>query len=163
MVHKQVSESGIITWSSPTLSGIPGVRHRFFGRTGGVSEGSYASLNLNNAEDALTKARNMELVAGVMGVAAGDIRGVQQKHGSNIVTLTEANIHMDMYNLEADGIVTNMHGVYVSVVTADCCPVLLCDAENAVVAAAVLSRECCLMPLLKWWPLGAIRVALWRL
>jgi YfiH family protein len=109
--------------------------HGFFTRLGGVSEGPYASLNasLSGGDDIARVTRNRALVAQTLGVAAGDLVGVKQVHGTVIVTVREA--WPPGTGQEADGMVTAIPGLALGVITADCAPVLLCDATAGVIGA----------------------------
>jgi copper oxidase (laccase) domain-containing protein len=66
-------------------------RHGFFTRRGGVSDGPFASLNCGlSSTDARERViRNRELVAEAMGVAAGQLVGVTQVHGSGVALVDE--------------------------------------------------------------------------
>jgi YfiH family protein len=105
-----------------------GVRHGFFTRRGGVSAGPYASLNasLSGGDDRALVSRNRALVAQSLGVAAAGLVGV--------VTVTEA--WPEGQGPEADALVTARPGLALGVITADCAPVLLCDAQAGVIGAA---------------------------
>lgn len=61
------------------------------------------------------------------------VASVRQVHGAKAVTATQAFEDM---GLEADAIVTDRRGVLLSIVTADCAPVLLADGQAGVVGAA---------------------------
>lgn len=122
--------------TSPALSQLPGIRHGFFGRRGGVSEGEFASLNasrsvgddLSNVKDNVHRAV-MALRSGPLPIAL-----VHQVHGTDVLTVTRA------YDLEnrpqADAMVTNLPGIALGILTADCVPVLLADAQAGVIGAA---------------------------
>ncbi len=115
---------------------LPGIRHAFFSREGGVSEGLYASLNcgFGSNDDPGAVARNRELAMERLGTPGIPLITAYQKHTSDVVTVTapwapdEAPI--------ADGMVTDKHGIALGILTADCAPVLLADGENGVIGAA---------------------------
>ena len=119
-----------------SLLGLAGIRHGFFTRKGGVSEGAWASLNcgLSTGDDDTRVAENRALVCAAMGVAAADLVTVRQVHGSDalIVVSPWGNAPAGM----ADGMATKAKGVALGLLTADCAPVLLADAEAGVVGAA---------------------------
>jgi YfiH family protein len=118
-----------------TTAALSGVRHGFFGRIGGVSEGIYASLNAgtgsNDAPGAV--AENRRRIAAVFGAAALQLVGVHQVHSANAVYL---DAPWRGERPQADALVTNTPGLVLSVLTADCAPVLLADASAGVIAAA---------------------------
>ena len=108
------------------------VAHGFFTRHGGTSEGGYATLNggLGSGDDPGRVDRNRALAAAALGAGAPDIHGLHQKHSAVAV---EAG---DGPGQEGDAIVCNRPGPVLTILTADCAPVLLADTEAGVVAAA---------------------------
>ena len=112
----------------------PRIKHGFFGRKGGVSSGEYASLNVGlGSGDELDKVReNRRRVAKSLGSAHDDILTCYQIH-SNICHIVSS---MDDTKLEGDALVTNTPGLVISVLTADCVPVLFADYEAGVIGAA---------------------------
>ncbi len=112
-----------------------GVAHGFFLRTGGVSEGIYASLNCGRGSSDLRERveENRGRAAAALGVAPERLIGPRQCHSPKIAvahapwTAEEAP--------DADGVVTATRGLAVCVLTADCAPILLADASAGVVAA----------------------------
>jgi len=120
----------------PNLSAISTIRHGFFGRKGGVSEGIYASLNCGyGSGDSLKNVReNREIVAAALGVDGADLCTVSQIHSPKAV------IVQDTWQVShapvADALVTNQTGIAIGVLTADCLPILFADEKNGVIAAA---------------------------
>lgn len=112
-----------------------GVRHGFFTRQGGVSEGLYAGLNagVGSRDDPAHVAENRRRVAEWMGGAADDLCGCYQVH-SAVVRVAERGWAGD--RPEGDAVVAGVKGPVLTVLTADCAPVLLADAEAGVVGAA---------------------------
>lgn len=117
------------------LSPYPFIRHGFFTRVGGVSKGPLATLNcghkkqepLTNLENNRTRIKKaLQLDNTTMLV------GLHQKHGSTCHTITKNTNH----TLEGDGLVTRTAGLMLSILTADCGPVLFCDPVNKVIGAA---------------------------
>jgi len=111
-----------------------GVQHGFFTRDGGVSTGLYEGLNtgLGSNDDPAAVAENRRRVAEAMGGTPDDLAGCYQIH-SVIARVAEGPWRGD--RPEGDAVVTRTPGVICSVLTADCAPVLLADAEAGVVAA----------------------------
>jgi len=70
-----------------SLSALPGIRHAFFTRAGGVSEGIYESLNGGlGSEDAAAKvAENRARMAAALGVKLENFLSVYQIHSPNVV------------------------------------------------------------------------------
>jgi YfiH family protein len=110
-----------------------GVTHGFFTREGGVSGGIYASLNggPGSGDDAAAVAENRKRIAGCIG--AGHLVSLHQVHSADAVRVTGP---WGGDRPRADAMVTDRPGVALAVLTADCAPVLLADAEAGVVGAA---------------------------
>ncbi len=104
------------------------VSHGFFGRRGGVSTGLYASLNggRGTQDDPHHVGENLQRVCTALGADAPAPVGLYQIHGSACVQVTRANL-ADMMRTrpQADALVTDEPGIVLSVLTADCAPVLL--------------------------------------
>jgi YfiH family protein len=112
------------------------VPHGFFTRRGGVSTGTYESLNcsFSGADSEDNVLRNRALVAEAMGVAPDKLIGVKQVHGTSVIDFdTPWTLNMAP---RADAIVTAQRGFAISVITADCAPVLFSNGAGTVVAAA---------------------------
>lgn len=111
----------------------PGLAHGFFGREGGVSTGLYASLNCGpgSRDDAASVAENRRLVAAALAPGA-ELISLSQIHSPIVHVLETAPAH----RLEGDAMVTTTPGLALGILTADCAPVLLADAQARVIGAA---------------------------
>lgn len=114
---------------------LDGVKHGFFGRAGGVSEGIYASLNAGTGsnDDPAAIAENRRRIAAAFGIAPTHLVGVHQVHSPDAVFIDEP---WSGERPHADALVTTARGLALSILTADCAPVLLADAEAGVIGAA---------------------------
>lgn len=121
---------------APSLKALDGVRHAFFTREGGVSQGLYASLNggVGSNDDAAHVAENRARMATALGVAPGALVTPYQVHSAD-VAVAEAP-WTPAERPRADAVVTRVPGLAIGVSTADCGPVLLADPSARVVAAA---------------------------
>lgn len=117
-----------------THDSLAPVRHGFFGRKGGASSGVYAGLNcgFGSSDQHDIVAINRARVAEAVGVSPTHLVGVHQIHSADVVTVTKANDNRP----KADGLVTSTPGVALSVLTADCQPVLFADQTAGVIGAA---------------------------
>lgn len=117
-----------------TADSLAPVRHGFFTRKGGASSGVFAGLNCGtgSSDQSEIVAINRARVADAMTVADTHLTGVHQIHSGDVV---QADAPLDP-RPEADGIVTCTPGLALSVLTADCMPVLFADPEARVVGAA---------------------------
>ncbi|WGM31802.1 peptidoglycan editing factor PgeF [Brevundimonas sp. NIBR11] len=111
-----------------------GVRHGFFTRRGGVSTGLYEGLNtgLGSADDPEAVAENRRRIAAHLGGGSDDLAACYQIH-SAITRVAEGPWAGE--RPEGDAVVTATVGVIPGVLTADCAPVLLADAQARVVGA----------------------------
>jgi YfiH family protein len=119
-----------------TLAALPGLRHAFFTREGGVSDGIYASLNggQGSDDDPHRVRENRARMASALGVAPDRFITAYQIHSPDVIVAEEPWAHDA--RPRADAIVTRVPGLGIGVSTADCGPVLLADAEARVVGAA---------------------------
>ena len=112
-----------------------GLRHGFFTRQGGVSTDLYEGLNtgIGSKDDPAAVAENRRRVAEWMGGAPDHLAACYQIH-SAVARVAETGWKGD--RPEGDASVSATPGVICAVLTADCAPVLLADAEARVVGAA---------------------------
>jgi len=120
---------------SETLT-LPGIRHAFFTREGGVSGGIYSSLNggVGSADERTHVLENRRLMTAALGLPPERLATPYQVHGTEAVTVTE--VWAPGEGPKADAVVTSVPGIALGVSHADCGPVLLADAESGVIAAA---------------------------
>jgi purine-nucleoside/S-methyl-5'-thioadenosine phosphorylase / adenosine deaminase len=118
--------------TSPLLD-LPGVRHAFFTRQGGVSKGVYASLNVGagSNDDPADVAENRRRAAGHFGAAS--VVSAYQVHSA---TALIADGDWPAGPPQADAVVSATPGVVCGALAADCAPILMADPEARVVAAA---------------------------
>src|SRR5262249_60253850 len=121
---------------APSLAALPGVRHAFFTRDGGVSDGVYASLNggQGSGDQADRVAENRARMAATLGVAPERFITAYQIHSPEVVVAEQP--WTSNTRPQADGIVTRVGGLAIGVSTADCGPVLLAHARARVGGAA---------------------------
>lgn len=120
--------------TSDVLSTDSIIRHGFFTRQGGVSTGIYASLNCGlGSGDAPDNVRqNRGKVASALGIDR--LAGVHQVHGRAVhVIRTREDA---VLRPQADGLVTNLPGIGLSVLSADCAPILFADPKAKIIGAA---------------------------
>lgn len=117
------------------LSALPGIGHGFFPRTGGVSEGIFASRNcgFGSGDRREAVAENRDRCRRELGPAE-TLLTVHQVHSPDVVTVTGP--WTPETSPRADAMVTDRPGVALGILTADCAPILFADAEAGVVGAA---------------------------
>ncbi|MGE0563120.1 MAG: peptidoglycan editing factor PgeF [Pseudolabrys sp.] len=121
---------------SRSLGAIDGIRHGFFTRDGGVSDGVYASLNGGVGSNDVPErvAENRARMAKALAVAPERLLTAYQIHSPNVVAVDEP--WTQETRPRADAIVTATPGLAIGVSTADCGPVLFADARARVIGAA---------------------------
>ena len=116
-----------------TAEALSPLRHGFFTRRGGASSGIFAGLNCGtgSSDQADVVAINRARVAEAMGVPSGHLASAHQIHSAEVVTVTGPGAQG-----KADSLVTTTPGIVLSVLTADCMPVLFADVDAGVIGAA---------------------------
>ena len=115
-----------------SLGAIP---HGFLGRRGGVSRGVHSGLNVGWGSDDERAAVDENRARAIVAVLPGaTLVTVHQVHSAEVVTVTAP--WPDDQRPQADALVTDRPGLLLGVLTADCAPVLLADAEAGVIGAA---------------------------
>lgn len=109
------------------------LRHGFFCRGGGASSGVFAGLNCGHGSSDQSEAVtiNRARVAEALGVPTEALIGVHQVHSADVLTVTAPFTG----TIRADALVTATPGIALSVLTADCQPVLMADHEARVIGA----------------------------
>lgn len=108
------------------------VEHAFLGRQSGSSSGVYASLNCSKfvGDDDSNVAKNLDHVREML--SASSLITLNQCHSISCIVV-DATTKPD---LEADAMVTNVPGIAIGVLTADCAPILLADEKHKIIGAA---------------------------
>jgi YfiH family protein len=114
---------------------LAGIRHGFLGRTGGVSQGEVAGLNvgLGSGDDPIAIAENRRRAVSAV-APGGQLATVYQVHSAKCVAATES--WPQDARPHADAVVTDRPGLVLGILTADCAPVLFADHEAGVIGAA---------------------------
>jgi YfiH family protein len=122
----------LLVLRAPNLAALRGIAHGFFGRSGGVSDGLYSSLNCGPGSDDVAEhvGENRRRVQQVLGGKA--LNTLYQIHSPNVVTVGEGWTQ----GPQADAMVTATPGIALGILTADCAPVLFADPQAHVVGAA---------------------------
>ncbi len=122
--------------ASDLISAVPGLRHAFFTREGGVSAGIYAGLNgglgSNDLPDNVRE--NRRRMAAHLGATPENFLSVHQIHSPDVVVATGP--WDGPARPKADAIVTQIEKLAIGVTTADCGPVLFVDPHKRVIGAA---------------------------
>ncbi len=119
-----------------SLSGLANIRHGFFTRVGGVSDGIYAGKNcgFGSGDDPDNVARNRARCIAEMADGVAALVTAYQVHSSAAAVVEAPWQPKDAP--QVDGLVTDRPGIALGILTADCAPVLFADAEAGVIGAA---------------------------
>ena len=117
------------------LAALESLRHGFFTREGGVSEGVFQSLNcgFSSGDEAARVAENRGPALRRLDMPADSLCTVRQVHSARVRGGERGPGHQPV---EADALVTDRPGIALGVVCADCAPVLIADREARVIGCA---------------------------
>jgi polyphenol oxidase len=111
------------------------ISHYISGREGGVSQHNLGGLNLSFkvGDERERVVENRKRLAEAMNVDARNLIFPSQTHSINVKVV---NTYTDPSDLEdTDALISNAKGILISVMSADCVPILLHDQKNQAVAA----------------------------
>jgi polyphenol oxidase len=119
-----------------SLNTLPGIRHGFMTRAGGVSEGIYDSLNCGlGSDDDLERVReNRRRVLTMAGIPANTLLTAHQVHSPDVLVVDEE--WHDGPRPKVDALVTTRANIAIAASSADCVPILFADPEARIVGAA---------------------------
>lgn len=120
---------------SPLLETSPRIAHGFFTRQGGVSSGIYDSLNVGagSQDEPANVQENRRRVAGYFDLPVQSLQTLYQVHSPDVVSITAP---LSSPRPQADAMVTNVPGLILGALSADCGPVLFCEAEAGIIGSA---------------------------
>jgi len=117
------------------LASIKGVQHGFFTKNGGVSTGVYASLNCSpsSADKPEHVFENRQRVMNALELQDAKLFGLNQIHSKQV---HQIKTNQDKDFPDGDALVTTQKGVALSVLGADCTPILFASKSGKIIAAA---------------------------
>lgn len=123
-----------------TCRELEGVVHGFSTRLGGASQGEFASMNLSftKGDEYEPVMENHRWFAGAVGYLPERLVSTRQVHGDVVRIATEEDCGKGLrqeIDYECDALMTNVPGLPLMILTADCCPILLYDPVEKAVAA----------------------------
>lgn len=123
-----------MSWIKPDWPLPDGVQAAVTLRDGGVSQGSYASLNpaTHVADDSAAVAENRRIIRQQLGLPSEPV-WLQQVHGIEVI---KANPAPENAIPHADASYSDQAGTVCAVLTADCLPLLFCSDDGEKIAAA---------------------------
>jgi YfiH family protein len=138
MIEKKIN--GLSTWCFSNLLRYEGIAHFVTTRRGGASRPPFHSLNLsfNVGDDQETVLNNRRILAQALGIPLSSLTTARQIHDSHVKIVSEGARGKGSTNDQgvmdsADAMVTNVPGVCLMVLSADCVPLLMFDPAKAVI------------------------------
>jgi YfiH family protein len=118
------------------LKDLPGIRHGFLTRRGGVSDGLYASLNcgLGSKDDQASVIENRTRALRSAGLDPDTLSTAYQVHSAKVAVVGAD--WDEMKRPQVDGLVTKTRGKSLGILTADCVPVLFADPDAGIIGAS---------------------------
>ena len=119
---------------SKQLNNFSNIKHCFFSRENGFSKGIYSSMNcgLGSNDNKKIIEKNLSTVSNKMDIERKDLILMNQTHSNKVIIINQNNI--DKKIIDSDAIITNQKGIALSVLTADCVPIILYDKTNDIIA-----------------------------
>ena len=134
------AENGAEYFSVPGIEAEGGVKAFFTSRRGGVSQGSFSSLNFggyteDDPEAVAENRRRMYEALGLTGFTEGFVR---QVHGDRVCSIrSEDFLKEDSFTINgADGMITDLPGLLIMTLHADCLPLMFYDSKRRVIAVS---------------------------
>lgn len=130
-------------WTAPPLAAIPAIGHGVSLRSGGVSEGPYASLNLglHVGDDAEHVIENRRRAAEALGFPLSAMVCAEQIHGARVSVVSAKDVGKGATDYATaipgvDAFITAAPDVLLSLYFADCLPIFFASTEGSVVGLA---------------------------
>ena len=134
------ADNGVQYLAIPEMEAEGGLRAFFTTRNGGVSKGDFRSLNFggytdDDPQDVTENRRRVYEALGITGATEGFVR---QVHGDRVCSIRSAEfLEEDTFTINgADGLITNLPGLLIMTLHADCLPLLFLDRKRRVIAVS---------------------------
>ena len=117
---------------SKKLKKLKNIKHCFFSRKNGFSNGIYKSLNCGKGskDNKNNVIKNLNFVAQKMTVERSKLILMHQSHSNKVVEIKWHNFKKKIY---ADALITKLNGFAIGVLTADCVPIIIFDLKNKII------------------------------
>jgi len=117
---------------SNKLKKLKKIKHCFFSRKNGFSKGIYKSLNCGKGskDNKNNINKNLNFVAKKMDVEKTKLILMNQTHSNKVLEINKKNYTK---KINSDAMITNMNGIVLGVLTADCVPILIYDKKNKII------------------------------
>jgi len=117
---------------SNKLTKFNNIKHCFFSKKNGYSRGVYHSLNCGpgSKDKKENVKKNLDLVSEKFGIKRENLVLMHQTHSNKVIVINKKNKNKKII---ADALVTKSEGLAISVLTADCVPIILYDEINNII------------------------------
>ena len=117
---------------SKNLMSEVNVKHCFFSRKNGVSSGIYKSLNcgIGSKDDINNVKKNLEIVSKNLDIKSNKLAIMNQTHSNKVLSIKNIN---NLKRFDCDALLTSDEGIALCVLTADCAPILIYEAQKKIV------------------------------
>ena len=118
---------------SKKLKKLKKVKHCFFSRKKGFSKGIYESLNCGKgSKDKIANiGKNLKIVSRIIGCTSGNLVSLNQIHSNKVYKI----IGIPKKKMTGDAMITNKQNIAISILTADCAPILIIEKKQKFVGA----------------------------
>ncbi len=118
---------------SKRLKKFKNINHGFFNSNGGVSSGIYESLNcgIGSKDKKNNIIKNLTIVSKKIGIKKNSLILLHQIHSKKIYYINK----ILKKKLVGDGLITNVNGLALGILSADCAPILFYDSKKNVIGA----------------------------
>ena len=125
---------------SKKLKKFENIKHCFFSRKNGFSKGYYESLNcgLGSDDQRENVLKNLELVSKKIGCKKESLITLNQKHSDQVIYFK--NERSAKNKLTGDAMVSEVKNIGISILTADCAPVLFYDPNKKIIGYPIASN-----------------------
>ena len=119
---------------SKKLNNFKNIKHCFFSKNGGVSRGIYASLNcgIGSNDNAENVVKNLDIIAHEFSFSHDKLKLMNQSHSNEAIIVDDKNKHLKKF--ESDALITRLKNITISVLTADCVPILIFEELSQTIA-----------------------------
>ena len=119
---------------SKKLNNFKNIKHCFFSKNGGVSRGIYASLNcgIGSNDNAENVVKNLDIIAHEFSFSHDKLKLMNQSHNNEAIIVDDKNKHLKKF--ESDALITRLKNIPISVLTADCVPILIFEELSQTIA-----------------------------
>ena len=108
------------------------IQHCFFSRKNGVSEGIYESLNcgLGSNDKKENVEKNLDIVSKKFNIERNSLVLMRQTHSNQVKIIDDKN---NLERINCDAMLTKSNSIVLSVLTADCIPILIYENKNKII------------------------------